>query len=94
MLDYNLSGVYRSKIIAIALAWFLGTLGVHNFYLNRKWQAVTQLVLIIVGLITAVFLVGFLLIFIVEIWAIVDIVRISITPNTDDFDWPLSDPNY
>lgn len=93
MVDYNLSGVYRSKVIAIILAWFLGTIGVHNFYLNRKWQAVTQLVLLIVGIITAVFLVGFVLIFIVEIWVIVDIVRIGMTPNTADFDWPTSDPN-
>ena len=37
----------KSRLIAAILAWFLGVFGVHNFYVERKGNAVAQLILTI-----------------------------------------------
>jgi TM2 domain-containing membrane protein YozV len=66
----------QKQIIAAVLAFFLGTLGIHNFYLGRRKQGIWQLVLTIVGSLTAIFLVGFVLIAAVWIWSIVDLIKI------------------
>ena len=39
----------KSKLVAGLLGIFLGTFGVHNFYLGYTGKAITQLVLTIVG---------------------------------------------
>ncbi len=39
----------KSRIAAGLLAFFLGSLGVHNFYLGYVGKAVTQLLLTVVG---------------------------------------------
>ena len=39
----------KSKVAAAVLAFFLGWLGAHNFYLGKTGTAVTQLVLAIIG---------------------------------------------
>jgi len=52
----------RSQVVAIVLAFFLGVLGIHRFYLGYTWQGVVQLL-------TAG---GF------GIWFLIDLVRIII----------------
>ena len=37
----------KQKIVAFLLAFFLGTLGVHNFYLGKTGMGIAQLVLTI-----------------------------------------------
>ena len=81
---YNPSGGYtqptnppKSKLIALLLAFFLGSLGIHNFYGGNKQQAIIQLVLTLVGWLTAVILIGFVLVFAVWIWVIVDLILIA-----------------
>jgi len=71
-------GQPKSKIAAALLAFFLGTLGVHNFYLGYTQRAVTQLVMTIVGVLTMVFIVGFFLYFAVGIWAFVEFIMILV----------------
>ena len=39
----------KSKIVAGLLGLFLGTLGVHNFYLGYTGKAVAQLLLTLIG---------------------------------------------
>ncbi|MEA5153198.1 NINE protein [Raineyella sp.] len=63
---------------AALLAFFLGTLGIHNFYLHRMGRAVTQLALTIVGWITAGIVVGFILVFAVAVWAFVEFILILV----------------
>lgn len=48
----------KSKLVAGLLAIFLGTFGVHNFYLGYTGKAVTQLVLSIVGILLCCVVVG------------------------------------
>ncbi|AGP31315.1 TM2 domain-containing protein [Corynebacterium terpenotabidum] len=66
----------KSKIAAALLAFFLGSLGVHNFYLGYNGKAWTQLGLTIFGYVTAIFLIGFLFILGVGIWAFVEFIMI------------------
>ena len=58
------------------LSAFLGTWGAHNFYLGYRNRAITQLVMTLVGYLTAVFVVGFVLLGAVSIWVFVDFIRI------------------
>lgn len=60
----------RSKIIAALLAFFLGSLGIHNFYLGYNTKGTWQLILTLVGWII---IVGPI---ISGIWALVEFVQI------------------
>lgn len=62
----------KSKLVAGLLQIFLGTLGVGRFYIGDNTIGGIQLGLTIIGYITAIFLIGFVLIFGVAIWALVD----------------------
>ena len=63
----------KSTLVAYLLLIFLGTLGIHRFYLGRTGTAVTQLVLTIIGWLTAIILIGFALLAVVWVWVIVDL---------------------
>jgi TM2 domain-containing membrane protein YozV len=69
-------GQPKSWVATVLLTGFLGTWGAHNFYLGYRNRAVTQLVMTLVGYLTAIFLVGFVLLGAVAIWAFVDFVRV------------------
>lgn len=62
----------KSKLVAGLLQIFLGSLGVGRFYIGDNTIGGIQLGLTIIGYITAIFLIGFVLIFGVAIWALVD----------------------
>ena len=80
----------KKKMAAIFLAFFLGWLGVHSFYMGQTTKGLIQLggtalgiVLFITGVassaddtIAATALIGYLLIVGVSIWALVDFIRI------------------
>ncbi|HJG84686.1 MAG TPA: TM2 domain-containing protein [Weissella thailandensis] len=85
-MQLNQSGEYRSKVIALLLAFFLGSFGAHNFYLGRKGIGLTQLILTIVGYALVFVLIGFLPLAIVGIWIFVDMIQILMTSESD-FDW-------
>ena len=66
----------KSKVAAALLSLFLGTFGIHRFYLGRVSSGVAMLVVTILGWLTTGIIVGFVLIFITAIWALVDFFRI------------------
>ncbi|MEJ6550111.1 TM2 domain-containing protein [Corynebacterium sp. USCH3] len=72
------AGTQKSKVVAAVLAFFLGTLGIHNFYLGYTSRAVCQLVLTIIGYVTAILLIGFLFLFCVGVWAFVEFIMILV----------------
>ncbi len=76
----------KSKIAAALLAFFMGTLGVHNFYLGNNTRGAIQLALTIVGWITAIFLVGFLLIIGVSVWAFIEFIMILVGSGSYAYD--------
>lgn len=74
------AGAYqpKNKIVAGLLGIFLGSFGVHNFYLGYTKKAVTQLVLSIVGIILSCFVVGAFIVLAVEIWGLVEGIMILV----------------
>lgn len=82
----NKTNDYKSKLVALLLAGFLGGFGIHQFYLGNKKVAKTQLVLTILGMLTA----AIPLILAVGGWAIVDMIKI-VNADEDGFDWNISE---
>jgi len=68
----------KSKIVAGLLALFIGTFGVHNFYLGFTGRAVTQLLLTISGFILIIPLM------ITGIWAFIEGIMILCNSNGKD----------
>ncbi|GAB3690775.1 TM2 domain-containing protein [Corynebacterium nasicanis] len=83
----------KSWVVAILLAFFLGSLGVHNFYLGYTNRGVVQLVLTIFGWATTVLLIGFIFLAIVWVWVLIDFILILLRSGgmaTDANGVPLS----
>ncbi|CAQ05873.1 hypothetical protein cu1914 [Corynebacterium urealyticum DSM 7109] len=76
----------KSWAVAALLAFFLGSLGVHNFYLNYTTRAKWQLGLTIFGWATAIVLIGIPFIFAVQIWAFVEFILILTKSGPYDSD--------
>lgn len=81
----------KSKVAAILLAFFLGSFGVHRFYLGHTNSGVTMLVLTLIGTILgSCLIVPLILLFVTWVWAIVDIINIATGALTDVTGEPLS----
>lgn len=63
----------RNKYVAAALAFFIGTLGIHRFYLGRTGSGIAMLVM-------SITLVGLL---VTGPWALVDMIRYLIMSDRD-----------
>lgn len=85
---YSMGMEYRSRMVAALLAIFLGTLGIHNFYLGYTSKAITQLLLSTVGGIVTCGL----SVVAVEIWSIIEAVMLfSGSIYLDGRGYPLRD---
>ncbi|STC69061.1 MULTISPECIES: TM2 domain-containing protein [Corynebacterium] len=77
--DHNgMPAAPKSKVVAALLAFFFGTLGIHNFYLGYTNRGIAQLVLNLVSFVTLLLLVGAFLYIILGIWVIVDFISILV----------------
>lgn len=79
----------KSKVAAGLLQLFFGTLGVGRFYMGSTGIAIAQLALTLVGWMTAIFLVGFILIGAVGVWALFDAILILVGRPVDGHGRPL-----
>ncbi len=70
----------KQQLIYVLLAFFLGALGIHNFYAGYKGRGVTQLLLTVFSPLTL-----FLSLICVEIWVIINIFRIKKDAAGEDF---------
>lgn len=62
----------KANTVVTWILWiFLGMWGAHRFYLKRS-NAILMLVLTVIGYITTIILIGFLILFVTWIWWIVD----------------------
>ncbi len=66
----------KSMIVAAILAFFLGSLGVHNFYLGYTRNAVIQLSMTIIGWVLSWVIIGIIPLFIVGVWVFIEFVMI------------------
>lgn len=74
-------GSPRSKVVGIVLAFFLGSLGIHRFYLGHTGSGIAMLLITVLtcgygGIITG-------------IWALVDLIRIATGSLRDVNEHPL-----
>lgn len=70
--DNNQNSGAKSKIAAGLLGIFLGSFGVHNFYLGYTGKAVTQLVLTIVGYLLCCIVIGIFFVMATSVWGLVE----------------------
>lgn len=73
LVSSELSRKGKNIVLAYILLIFLGSLGIHRFYLGRTGTAIAQLILSIVGWVTAIIIIGFIPLAIVGIWLIIDL---------------------
>lgn len=69
-------GQPKSKIAAALLFFFLGELGIGNFYLGQNNLGIAKLILFFVGIVTAFFIIGFLILGALWIWKMVEFVMV------------------
>ena len=73
----------KSKVTAAWLAFFLGTLGIHRFYVGKTGSAVVTLILFLVGISTAGVVVGLVILYPLGLWSFIDFF-IILTGNYKD----------
>lgn len=66
----------KSMLLSALLAFFLGTLGVHNFYLGNKQKGIIQLVMLVMGYATAIILIGIPVLLALHLWVFVEFILI------------------
>ena len=66
----------KSKTVAALLCFFLGSLGIHRFYLGKIGTGIHQIVLLILGSILLVFGIGAFLYGILGLWVLIDFILI------------------
>jgi TM2 domain-containing membrane protein YozV len=82
LIEQRVANDAKSPVVAYLLWFFLGQLGIHRFFLNKP-HAVTMLVLFVLGIFTAVFLIGIPMLLAVMIMWIIDAFKISEWVNED-----------
>ncbi len=65
----------KSRLATLLLAWFLGTLGLHRFYIGKFGSGVLLLILGILGWSTTwLFGLGYLFLVAAGIWVVIDFI--------------------
>lgn len=67
----------KSRIIALLLCFFLGSLGVHNFYYGQTKVGINKLILLVVGSILTAIFIGVFLLIALYIWILIDFILIA-----------------
>jgi len=75
----------KNKIVAAILAFFLGTFGVHWFYLGEKKKAITYLSVCLGGIVLSIVVIGIFAVLVIAILALVDAVKLLMMSD-EDFD--------
>ena len=73
----------KSWVAAAVLNFFLGWIGIHRFYLGLTGSGVAMLLLQLFGWLTAGLMIGIPIMLFVDIWDVVDFVRIVCNNLTD-----------
>jgi len=66
----NMDG--KNILVAYLLWWFLGWAGIHRFYLGRVKTGLAQLLLVVIGWATFIFVIGYVLLVVWFIWWALD----------------------
>ncbi|MDN8595028.1 MULTISPECIES: TM2 domain-containing protein [unclassified Corynebacterium] len=66
----------KNKIVAALLFFFLGELGIGNFYMGQTNLGITKLVLFFIGVFTFIFIIGAVILGALWIWKMVEFVMV------------------
>ena len=72
----------KSRLAYLLLAWFLGVLGIHNFYIGRNGVGLAQL---LITLLTGIFILPLI---VVGIWVLIEMVTITRDGSGQPMSWP------
>lgn len=72
LIEQRVTNEAKSTGAAYLICLFLGMLGGHRFYLGRTGSAVTQLLMFIIGWVTAIIGVGLFILGVLGLWVLVD----------------------
>lgn len=75
----------KSKAAVALFAFFLGTFGIHRFYVGKVGSGLAMLLMTVFGIFTAFIIVGFFLIAASSIWALVDFIMALCGAFTDQY---------
>lgn len=80
----------KTKMMVAILAFFLGTLGIHRFYVGKTGSGIAMAALTIVGYITGFLLgFGFILVSAVGLWVLIDFIMALMGKFTDKYGRPI-----
>lgn len=79
-------GEPKSWVVTLLLTAFLGNWGAHNFYLGYRNRAIAQLTMTLIGWLTSIIFIGFVLLGTVAIWAFVDFIRVLLRSGEYGYD--------
>lgn len=68
----------KSMVIYLMLAWFFGVFGAHKFYVGKTGQGIAMLLMVLIGWVLVI------PVFIVAVWALVDLIVGIINFTTPD----------
>ncbi|WP_180900130.1 TM2 domain-containing protein [Martelella soudanensis] len=77
LIEQRVTNSAKSPAAAYLLWFFVGWAGAHRFYLGRSGSGIAMLLLYVVGWLTTVFMIGFVMLGAWGIWWLVDLFLIS-----------------
>jgi TM2 domain-containing membrane protein YozV len=72
LVESRVANEAKSIVLAYLLLVVVGYLGGHRFYIGRPYSAVTMLILFLMGWVTRIVGIGFIILAVVGIWMLVD----------------------
>ena len=81
----TVSGLKRT--VALVFAIFVFWLGWHNFYLGYKGKAMIEMIVGLVGVFTMPFGLGWLILFVLFIWSLVEVLTCKYDSDGEKLEW-------
>lgn len=75
---YGVQAKPKSRLVALLLCFFLGSLGVHNFYYGQTKVGINKLIVLGLGIILTVIFIGVFLLMALSVWVLIDIILIAV----------------
>lgn len=77
------TAIMRNKTVAALFALFLGTLGMHKFYLGKKNAGLVYLICTIAGWLTYWLIIGLIPIMVITILSFIDAIKLLLMDSED-----------
>lgn len=75
---YGAQAKPKSRLVALLLCFFLGSLGIHNFYYGQTKAGINKLILLGVGTLLTLIFIGVFLLMALSVWVLIDLILIAV----------------